>query len=47
MFLGMIKETSKEKKWSTGSKESIVGQGNAIQSHNSPGVVKSAIIDAP
>ena len=32
MFLGMIKETSKDKKWSMGSKESAVGQGKAIQS---------------
>ena len=32
MFLGMVKETSKDKKWSTGSKESAVGQGKAIQS---------------
>ena len=31
MFLGMVKETSKAKKWSKGSKESAVGQGNAIQ----------------
>ena len=32
MFLGMVKETSKDKKWSMGSKESSVGQGKAIQS---------------
>ena len=32
MVLGMIKETSKDKKWSMGSKESAVGQGKAIQS---------------
>ena len=32
VFFGMIKETSKEKKWSIGSKESAVGQGKAIQS---------------
>ena len=32
MFVGMIKETSKEKKWSIGSKESAAGQGKAIQS---------------
>ena len=32
MFLGMIKETSKDKKWSMGSKESASGQGKAIQS---------------
>ena len=31
MFLGMVKETSKEKKWSKGSKESVEGQGKAIQ----------------
>ena len=31
-FLGMVKETSKEKKWSMGSKESTTGQGKAIQS---------------
>ena len=32
MFLGMIKETSKDKKWSIGSKESAAGHGKAIQS---------------
>ena len=32
MFLGMIRETSKDKKWSMGSKESATGQGKAIQS---------------
>ena len=32
MFLGMVKETSKEKKLSKGSKESTAGQGKAIQS---------------
>ena len=32
MFLGMFKETSKDKKWSMGSKESAVGQGKAKQS---------------
>ena len=32
MFLRMIKGTSKDKKWSTRSKESAVGQGKAIQS---------------
>ena len=32
MFLGMIKETSKDKKWSIGSKEFAAGQGKAIQS---------------
>ena len=32
VFLGMIKETSKDKKWSIGSKKSTVGQGKAIQS---------------
>ena len=32
VFLGMIKETLKDKKWSMGSKESVAGQGNAIQS---------------
>ena len=32
MFLGMIKETSKDKKWPMGSKESATGQGKAIQS---------------
>ena len=30
--LGMIKETSKDKKWSIGSKESATVQGKAIQS---------------
>ena len=32
MFMGMVKETSKDKKWSMGSKESAAGQGKAIQS---------------
>ena len=32
VFLGMIKETSKDKKWSIGFKESVAGQGKAIQS---------------
>ena len=32
MFVGMIKETSKDKKWSIGSNESAAGQGKAIQS---------------
>ena len=32
MFLGMVKEKSKDKKWSMGSKESAAGQGKAIQS---------------
>ena len=32
MFLGMVKETSKDKKWSMGSKESTARQGKAIQS---------------
>ena len=32
VFLGMIKETSKDKKWSMGSKESVAGQEKAIQS---------------
>ena len=32
VFLGMIKETSKDKKWSIGAKESAVGQGKVIQS---------------
>ena len=32
MFLGMVKETSNDKKWSMGSKEFAVGQGKAIQS---------------
>ena len=31
MFLGMIKETSKDKKWSKGYKESAEGHGKAIQ----------------
>ena len=30
--LGMVKETSKDKKWSIGSNESAAGQGKAIQS---------------
>ena len=32
VFLGMTKETSKDKKWSIGAKESAAGQGKAIQS---------------
>ena len=32
MFVGMVKETSKDKKWSRGSNESAKGQGKAIQS---------------
>ena len=32
VFLGMIKETSKDKKWSIGAKEYAMGQGKAIQS---------------
>ena len=31
MFLGMIKDTSKDKKWSIGANESTVGQGKDIQ----------------
>ena len=31
MFLGMVKEKSKDKKWSKGSKESAEGQGKSIQ----------------
>ena len=31
MFIGMIMETSKDKKWSMGSNESTAGQGKAIQ----------------
>ena len=31
MFLGMIKETSKDKKWSIRPNEFAVGQGKAIQ----------------
>ena len=30
MLLGMVKETSKDKKWSKGSKESTEGQGKSI-----------------
>ena len=30
MLLGMVKETSKDKKWCKGSKESTEGQGKAI-----------------
>ena len=43
MFLGMVKETSKDKKWSKGSKESAEGHGRPYKC-DSPGVVKSAII---
>ena len=32
IVLGMIKETSEDKIWSMGSKESAAGQGKAIQS---------------
>ena len=32
LFLGMIKETSNDKKWSIGSKDSAAGQGKDIQS---------------
>ena len=32
IVLGMINDTSKDKMWSTGSKESAAGQGKAIQS---------------
>ena len=32
MFVGMIKETSKDKKWSIGANDSAAGQGKAIQS---------------
>ena len=31
IVLGMIKDTSKDKMWSIGSKESAAGQGKAIQ----------------
>ena len=31
IFLGMVQETSKNKKWSKGFKESAKGQGKAIQ----------------
>ena len=31
MFLGMVNNTSKDKKWSIGANESAVGQGEAIQ----------------
>ena len=30
-FIGMIMETSKDKKWPMGSNESTAGQGKAIQ----------------
>ena len=42
----MVKETLKDKKWSMGSKESVVG-GEGHTKCDSPGVVKSAITDAP
>ena len=32
MFLGMVRETSKDKKWSMGCNKSAMGQGKAIQS---------------
>ena len=31
MFVGMIKETSKDKKWSIGANESAPGQGKAVK----------------
>ena len=31
MFLGMVNDTSKDKKWSIGANESAAGQGKAIQ----------------
>ena len=31
MFLGMVKDTSKDKKWSIWANESAAGQGKAIQ----------------
>ena len=31
MFLGMVKDKSKEKKWSIGANEFAAGQGKAIQ----------------
>ena len=31
MFLGMVKDTSKDKKWSIGANESAAGQGKAKQ----------------
>ena len=43
MFLGMVKETSKDKRWSMGSKESAAGQGEGHTKCDSPRVVKSAI----
>ena len=44
--LGMINDTSKDKKLSIGANESAAGQGKAIQS-DSPGGVKISITDAP
>ena len=43
MFLGMVKDTSKDKKWSIWANESAAGQGKAIQLCDSPSVVKSTI----
>ena len=31
MFLGMVNDTLKDKKWSIGANESAAGQGEAIQ----------------
>ena len=31
MFLGIVNDTSKDKKWSIGANESAAGQGKAIQ----------------
>ena len=38
VFLGMIKETSKDKKWSIGAKESAAGQGKGT--YSSPGYIR-------
>ena len=37
IVIGMVNDTSKDKMWSIGSKESAVGQGKAIQSGNHGG----------
>ena len=43
MFLGMVNDTSKDKKWSIGANESVAGHGEGHTMCDSPSVVKSAI----
>ena len=46
MFLGMVKETSKDKKGTRGPRSLQRDMGRPYKC-DSPGVVKSAITDAP